>query len=111
MSYTINLILSMFEEFAPINEYTKAMNAIIRHLRMSKMCGVFNFKEIETLVNDIDLPIICPRCGHKKKIDGKVILKILSGVYRCIRCYKKVNTGKYIFDWDNIDIVDSKEQN
>lgn len=110
MSYAINLIMSMFEEFAPINEYTKAMNSLIQHLRMMEMSGIFSFEEAMEPIKGADLPILCPRCGRNKMMKNKDILKLLSGIYRCPRCFKGINTGRYIFDWESIEIINPKEK-
>jgi predicted RNA-binding Zn-ribbon protein involved in translation (DUF1610 family) len=109
MSYAINLIISMFEEYASINEYTKAMNIIIRHLRMMEMSGIFSFEEAIKPIKDTELPILCPRCGRNKQIRNKDIFRLLSGIYKCPRCFKKINTGRYVFDWESIEIINSEE--
>ena len=111
MSYAINLIMSMFEDFAPINEYTKAMNILIRHFRMMEMSGIFSFEEAVKPINGVDLPMLCPRCGRHKQITNKDIFKILSGLYKCPRCFKKINTGRYIFDWESVEIINSEKDN
>jgi predicted RNA-binding Zn-ribbon protein involved in translation (DUF1610 family) len=105
MSYAIDLISSMFEDFASINSYTKGMNVLIRRLKMMEMSGIFSFEEVIETIKGIDLPILCPRCGREKKLTDREIIRLLSGTYKCPRCFKNIDTAKYIFDWETIRIV------
>lgn len=105
MMYAVNLIAAMFEEFAPLNEYTLIMNRFNRITHSTSVLEEPSVIEITKMFNEMDVPIVCPRCGSKKKMTNKKMLEFMKGKYRCKRCFRTINTGRYIFDWENIDIV------
>lgn len=105
MSYAIDLICEIFEGFAPLNQYTISMNKLNRILRSLKMIESISFNSAKEVYSDLDVPIICPRCGLKMKMTDKRVLKFVSGKCTCRRCLKLVKTGRYIFDWENINFV------
>jgi hypothetical protein len=107
MSYALDLIVPMFEELASLNKYTVLMNYVIRTNRKMVMLGFDNTKDLVSLFEDSNMSVICPRCGKKEVVSKKSITKLMSGNYRCNRCFKSINTTKYVFDWEKIDVVEN----
>lgn len=68
MSYAVNLICEMFEEFAPLNKYTVLMNKLNRTLRSFEMLETISFDDAKKLYSSGNVPIVCPRCGLKMKM-------------------------------------------
>lgn len=102
MSYAVNLISEMFESFAPLNQYTVLMNRLNRTLRSLQMTERISFDNAKEVYSDFNLPIICPQCGLRMRMTDKRMLKFLDGKCICKRCWKSIETGKYIFDWEQI---------
>lgn len=102
MMYATNLICDMFEGFAPLNKYTVMMNKLNRMLRSMMVFGDNPIEQAKSLYSDSGVPIVCPRCGLKMKMTDRRMYKYLSGKFRCVRCLKPINTGRYIFDWEKI---------
>lgn len=102
MMYAIDLICDMFEEFAPLNKYTIMMNKLNRIVRATAIFNESPFEQINGLYSDLKIPIICPRCGLKMNMTDRRIYKFLCGKFRCIRCFKLIDTGRYVFDWEKI---------
>lgn len=109
MMYAMSLICSMFEEFAPLNDYTLIMNKINRLTRSYSVIESSSFEMVEKMIDETDIPVICPRCGLKKKMTAKTIFKFINGSIRCNRCFKTINTGRYIFDWEKLEINPKQE--
>lgn len=105
MSYAVNLICEMFEEFAPLNKYTVLMNKLNRTLRSFEMLETISFDDAKKLYSSGNVPIVCPRCGLKMKMTDKKMLKFISNKCTCSRCLKTIKTGRYIFDWEKVDFV------
>lgn len=105
MSYAVDIICEMFEDFAGLNEYTILMNKLNRLLKSLTLLEKPSFSDIRQLCLDGEVPIICPRCGLKLKMTDKRILKLLQNQCVCIRCRKKIDTSRYNFDWEKIDIT------
>ena len=103
MSYATDLICEMFEEFAPLNRYTLLLNQLNRFLKSLAIIEDISFQDVKELYSKSNLPIICPRCGLKMKMTDSRMRKFASGKCTCYRCYKSINTGRYIFDWEKID--------
>ena len=105
MSYAVDIICEMFEDFAGLNEYTILMNKLNRLLKSLTLLEKPSFSDIRKLCLDGEVPIICPRCGLKLKMTDNRILKLLQNQCFCIRCRKKIDTSRYNFDWEKIDIT------
>jgi len=105
MSYAVNLICEMFEEFAPLNKYTVLMNKLNRTLRSFEMLETISFDDAKKLYSSGNVSIVCPRCGLKMKMTDKKMLKFISNKCTCSRCLKTIKTGRYIFDWEKVDFV------
>ena len=100
MSYAVDIICEMFEDFAGLNEYTILMNKLNRSIKSLILIENPSLSEIRQLCMNGDVPIICPRCGLKLKMTDKRIIKLLQNRCICIRCRKKIDTNTYIFDWE-----------
>lgn len=50
MSYAVNLICEMFEEFAPLNKYTVLMNKLNRTLRSFEMLETISFDDAKSFI-------------------------------------------------------------
>lgn len=106
MGYATEIICEMFEAFAPINGYTLAMNQLNRTVRLVETYPELDFAEVRSLYADTKLPLICPRCGLKMKMtDRRMWDFFFRGTCTCWRCRKKINTGRYIFDWEKINFI------
>lgn len=105
MSYAVNLICEMFEEFAPLNKYTVLMNKLNRTLRSLEILETISFDDAKKLYSSGNVPIVCPRCGLKMKMTDKRMLKFIGNKCTCSRCLKTIKTGRYIFDWEKVDFV------
>jgi hypothetical protein len=108
MKYAVDLVVSMFEEFTPLNDYTKAINAFIRAYRAVNFLNADNNNEIMRICAEANLPILCPRCRKKVAISQKSIKRIIGGKFICRRCFKLIKTNRYIFDWEKLEIEDVK---
>lgn len=109
MMYAVDLICDMFEEFAPLNKYTIMMNKLNRIVRATAILNEAPFEQINGLYRDLNIPIICPRCGLEMNMTDRRIYKFLCGKSRCIRCFKLIDTGRYIFDWEKISFTLNEE--
>ena len=105
MSYAVNLICEMFEEFASLNKHTILMNKLNRTLRSLEMLETISFEDVKEIYSGGSVPIVCPRCGLKMKMTDKRIQKFISNKCTCSRCFKTIKTGRYIFDWENVDFA------
>lgn len=110
MFYSLNVITKIFAEIAKLNDYTKIMNSYNFILKNFKAMGSMSLKEALDFI-DIDVPIICPRCGKKMKKE-KYFQQFSYDKVRCPRCLYTVNTFSYIFDFEKIEVVseDNKGQ-
>lgn len=110
MGYATDLICEMFEEFASLNHYTLVMNQFNRIVRLSATYPKFGGAEVQDLYTGMNsLPLICPRCGLKMKMTDRRMRNFLfRSSCICWRCHKKINTGRYIFDWEKIDFTFDK---
>ena len=109
MMYAVDLICDMFEEFASLNKYTIMMNKLNRIVRATVILNEAPFEQINGLYRDLNIPIICPRCGLEMNMTDRRIYKSLCGKSRCIRCFKLIDTGRYIFDWEKISFTFNEE--
>ena len=105
MSYAVNLICEMFEEFASLNKHTILMNKLNRTLRSLEMLETISLEDVKEIYSGGSVPIVCPRCGLKMKMTDKRIQKFISNKCTCSRCFKTIKTGRYIFDWENVDFA------
>lgn len=100
MLYALQIICMVFESFAPLKEYTLAVNSLNRLLKMSTFSDLVPFSEVLEIFDKNKLPIICPRCGLNIKMTDKRLDNFKNTHLICPRCLKKINTTMYIFDWE-----------
>lgn len=81
------------------------MNKLNRIVRATAILNEAPFEQINGLYGDLNIPIICPRCGLKMNMTDRRIYKFLYGKPRCIRCFKLIDTGRYVFDWEKISFT------
>lgn len=97
MSYVISLVCEMFEGFTLLSDYTIAMNQLNRCVKMQLLAK----SSTQLILPDVDLPIVCPSCGFKMEMTKTRMLKFAAHQYICFRCYQKIHTDRYIFDWED----------
>lgn len=111
MCYTMDLVMKMFSEIAVLKDYTVLMNTYNLRLKNLKALGTISLeKALELLGIDNNVPIFCPRCG-KKMTSLKVWRNFVHSNATCSRCFKKINTFRYIFDFEKIEFRNMNREN
>ena len=101
MSYALELIVSMFEEFAGINDFTHVINKILLILHQAYGMGDEYFQDAKQNLEVDKCPMICPHCGKQFVLDDKNLEHLLNNKFKCKKCKVKVNSSNYIFDFEN----------
>lgn len=104
MSYALNLICDMFESFAPLTEYTLLINKTNRTLKALSLVDGAGFDDIERIYKESGFPIICPECKQSFEMTDDLLLSMANDELVCPNCQKKIDTTRYMFDWEDIDI-------
>ena len=107
MFYAINIITKVFAEIAELNTYTIIMNSYNTLLKNFKALGSMSLKDALDFI-DVDVPIICPRCG-KKMTKEKYFQQFSYNKVRCPRCLHTINTFSYMFDFEKIEVVNTND--
>ncbi len=110
MMYATDLICDMFENMGYINVYTQIINKTNRVLKSSFVTGIDGVSHVLDNLENLTVPLVCPRCGLKRQITAKHLTKIQYGQFRCPRCRKRINTNRYIFEWEKVKIIDTSNK-
>ena len=109
MLYAMNIMLSIFNDFAKVNNYTRVINQLNLNLKNFRAMPMAFEKTKEILLLD-KFAIYCPHCGKKYSSDKKWIT-FAEYRFRCSRCFNTINTHKYIFDYEKVEFIEKdKEQ-
>ena len=106
--YTSNIIMDLFADIAGMNDYTKIMNKYNLMLKSFKATESISLRDALDLIG-VDVPIICTRCGKKMEKE-KHIQQFAYNKVRCPRCFHSINTFSYIFDFEEIECIDTSHE-
>ena len=101
MSYAVELIVGMFEEFAGINDFTQVVNKISLILHQAYGMGDEFFQDAKQNLEVDKCPMICPHCGKQFVLDDRNLERLLNNKFSCKKCKKKIDSSNYIFDFEN----------
>ena len=101
MSYAVELIVSMFEEFADINDFTKVINKFFFILHQAYGMGDEFYQDAKQNLEIDKCPMICPHCGKHYVLDDINLDRILNNKFICKKCKGKVDSSNYIFDYES----------
>ncbi|MBD5116854.1 MAG: hypothetical protein HDT48_05015 [Ruminococcaceae bacterium] len=102
MTYTMKLIIEMFGKIAKLKDYSILMNQI--NLTLKSLNAMNIFEKSNELLNLKQLNIYCPQCG-KKYNSKKVWFDYTCSQFECNACHNKIDTYKFIFDFENINMI------
>lgn len=103
MLYAMEIITKMFSDIANLTEYTVLINDT--NLKLKNLAALpTTYDKAKELLSLNDICIYCPRCGRKFNSD-KVWFTFANKFFRCKRCFKKIQTNGYLFDFDDISFV------
>ena len=100
--------MDLFADIAGMNDYTKIMNKYNLMLKSFKATESISLRDALDLIG-VDIPIICTRCGKKMEKE-KHIQQFAYNKVRCPRCFHSINTFSYIFDFKEIECIDTSHE-
>lgn len=101
MSYAIELIVSMFEEIAEVNNFTATINKAMQLLHRAYGIGIKNYEK--AILDVKGMPLICPYCGGEFEMSDRIIDRFMNNKFKCKKCRSKINSTNYIFDFENLN--------
>lgn len=105
MAYAVKLIMKMFGEIAKLNTYSILMNHI--NLMLKSLSTMNIFEKANKLLNLEQVYIYCPQCGNKHN-SQKSWIDFTCNQFECECCHNKINTDKFIFDFEDVDLTSNK---
>lgn len=101
MSYALELICDMFESFAPLAEYTVLINKVNRTVKALSLVNGATFDDLKCIYAEVGFPIVCPECNTPSEATSDLLLSMANDELICPHCQKKVDTTRYMFDWED----------
>lgn len=106
--YAMEIIMNMFVEIAKLGDYTSFVNRL--NLWLKNFCAMrITFEKAKNLFDLEEMALYCPKCGKKYSSD-KAWIDFTCNYFKCKYCKKKVNTYQFIFDFENIKIVNDEAE-
>lgn len=101
MAYAVELIVSMFEEMAGINDFTQVINKILLILHQAYGMGEEYYQKGKGFLEVDEYPLICPYCGQRIILNDKNMDSLLNNSLKCKKCRYKIEASNYVFDYEN----------
>ncbi len=105
MTYTMEIVMDLFEEIAKIGDYSIKLNHLNLLLKGLYAMG-HTFDDVKKILDLKGFDIICPICGSKHNGD-EMWVNFTCNCFICKNCNREINTNRYLFEFEQNETKDN----